>query len=53
MINPYRFYTKSLKGTDNLEDLGIDGSKLLKWKLTKESTIIWIELNWLRLALSG
>jgi hypothetical protein len=40
-------------GTDNLEDRGIDASKLLKREMKKKNMRIWIGLNWLRLVLSG
>jgi hypothetical protein len=38
---------ESLKGRNNLEDLGVDGRIIFKWILEKYEWRMWIGFNWL------
>jgi hypothetical protein len=51
MYGEYRnatvFLYENLKETDHLEDLGMDGRKLLKWIVQKQDETAWTVLIWL------
>jgi hypothetical protein len=43
------FWWRNLKNRDHLEDLGIDGMKILTQILVKYDGIVWTGLIWLRI----
>jgi hypothetical protein len=47
------FYSETLKGTNHLEDLGIDAKIILKLMLEETVTSVWIGFIWLRTGASG
>ena len=57
MYGEYRnatvFLQENLKETGHLEDLGIDGSKILKWIVQRQDETAWTGLIWLWTGTSG
>jgi len=47
------FWWRDLRARGNLEDLGIDGSIILKWIFKKFTWESWTGLIWLRLGAGG
>jgi hypothetical protein len=48
-----KFRSESLKGRDNLEELGIDGWTVLKWILRQQCGRVWTGFIWLRIETGG
>jgi hypothetical protein len=48
-----KFLLETLKGTDHLGDVGIEGSIILKWILKKQVVRVYSGLNWLSIESSG
>jgi hypothetical protein len=44
---------KDFKGTDYLENLGIDGKIILEWILEKYDGKLWTGLTWIRAGTTG
>ena len=51
--NTYRMWLENLKERDNLEDLGLDGSIILKYFLNKYDARGCTGLIWLRIGTIG
>jgi hypothetical protein len=49
----YRALVGSLRETEHLEDLGVDGRIILKWILKKWDGVAWTGLIWLRIGTGG
>jgi hypothetical protein len=47
------FWLESLEIRDYSENLGVDGSILLKWMLGKQGGIAWPGFIWLRIGTGG
>jgi hypothetical protein len=47
------FWLKNLKGTYDLEDLGVDGKLIFERILGKQVERVWTEFIWLRIVTSG
>jgi hypothetical protein len=43
----------TLKERDNLEDLSVDGTVIIKWTLKEHNGMAWIGLIWLKTGKSG
>jgi hypothetical protein len=49
----YRVLVGKLDGKNHLEDLGLDGRKILRWIFRKWDVGAWIGLIWLRIGTGG
>jgi hypothetical protein len=47
------FLWGNLKGKDNLEDLAVNASLILRWIFRKWDVGTWTALIWLRIGISG
>jgi hypothetical protein len=47
------FYLANLEGKVHLDDLGVDGKRILEWILGKDGGILWTGFIWLRIGTSG
>jgi len=47
-----KFRSVNLKGTDHMQDVGVDGI-ILKWILKEQGMRVWITFTWFRIRKSG